>query len=188
MSSRLAETFGIMAVDPGKATGAAAGIFRRSGAGEQGSVKATLRRAVRKGAINCIEIDSPYWEQAWELAGTFQSFKYKCNVEYGIPVASILLVVENFALRQMAVDLAPVEVASALRAVQVTPSSEGWHDPAEGVLFRPNPSEAMSYATNDRLRGWGVYPLTRGSEHKRDAIRHLCLGVERVIAGKWGLW
>lgn len=187
MGNKLAEGFGIMTVDPGKCSGAAAGIFRRSGPGD-GSVRQTLRRAVRKGTINAVELESPYWEQAWELAGTWHSFKYKCNVEFGIPASCILLLVENFQLRQMAVDLAPVEVTAGLRSVLVTPSSAGWHDPAEGVLFRPMPSEAMGYATNERLKQWGVYPLSIGSEHKRDALRHLCLGVERVISGKWGLW
>jgi hypothetical protein len=41
----------------------------------------------------------------------------------------------------------------------------------------------MTYATNERLRAWGVYPLTVGKEHGRDAIRHLALRASKILDG-----
>ena len=40
-------------------------------------------------------------------------------------------------------------------------------------------SQAKGYATDERMRGWGVWQ--RGSPHKRDAVRQLCLKLNKVL-------
>jgi hypothetical protein len=185
------DVFGIMTVDPGKASGVAQGVFR-----SLGTERATLRRAVRKRAIRASVLDGWPWEQAHYLAVTWRSFKFKATVEWGVPVGAVFLVVEDFQLRQMAVDLSPVEVFSALRAVQRVPVTNGWHDDCDaGGLIRPSASEAKTHATDARMREWGVYDLglkadRRGTsklqgDHARAALKHLCLGVNKCLEGKW---
>jgi hypothetical protein len=185
------EVFAIMTVDPGKATGVAQGAFR-----SMESERATLRRAVRKGAVRASVLDGWPWEQAHYLAASWLSFKFRMTVEWAVPVGAVFLVVEDFQLRQMAVDLSPVEVYAALRAVQRRPVENGWVDDCDaGSLVRPSASEAKTHATDDRMREWGVYDVglkadRRGGsrllgDHARAALKHMCLGVNKCLEGRW---
>jgi hypothetical protein len=185
------DAFGIMAVDPGGKSGVAQGVFSN-----RETAKQTLRRALRKGMMKATVFDGAPEEQAHYIAASWRSFKYMCVVELSIPEPNVYLAVEDFQLRQMAVDLVPVEVVAGLRAVQRVPVTNGWHDDVmEGKLKRPSASEAKGYATNDRMKlvwramNYGsVYDLGRGrgyGDHARDALRHVCLGVSKCLAGKW---
>jgi hypothetical protein len=182
------DAFGICTYDLGKATGIAQGVFSN-----RGTVKQTLRRAVRRGMIRCSGVDGPPEEQGHYLAAIWRSFKFRCIVDYGIPEGAVLLVVEDFQLRQMAVDLAPVEVYAALRAVQRIPVTNGWHDDVRPeCLLRQSASQAKTYATGERMSTvWGVSKLAtkrvtgRDGDHAKDALRHLCSGVNKVLEGKW---
>lgn len=184
--------FGVMAIDPGKATGVAQGVFRNSR-----TIHATVRRAVAKGALKATVLaDVPPEEQAHYLAVTWRQFRFRCVTELMIPEAAVFLVVESFALRQMAVDLVPVEVTAGLRAVQHTPKVDGWADDVEPWQWRDqSASEAMTFATDDRMRAWNVWQVglaadRRGTsrlqgDHARAALRHVCLGVNKCLEGKW---
>jgi hypothetical protein len=179
------EAFGIMAVDPGGKSGVAQGVFsNRVTAGQ------TLRRALRKGMMKATVVDEDPVRTAVVLAQAWLDFRYRCVVELLIPEPNVYLSVEDFQLRQMAVDLVPVEVAAGL-AVLVR--SDVCGGPAG--IRRPSASEAKGYATNDRMKLWrdpvtgrAVYDLGRGrgyGDHARDALRHVCLGVSKCLAGKW---
>ena len=185
------DAFAIMTVDPGGATGVGEGVFRNLG-----TVDKTLRRAVSKGMIRLAVIDGPVIEQAHFIASFWRSFKFKMTVELGVPSGQVFLDVEDFTLRQMAVDLAPVEVYAAMRAVQRVPVTNGWHDDVlPGQLHRLGASEAMTFATMERMKGWGVYQIgvnadRRGGprmvgDHARAALAHLCTGVNKCLEGKW---
>lgn len=178
------DSFAIMGIDPGGTSGVAQGVFSA-----RGTVKQTLRRAVRKGVLRATVLNAPPEEQAHYLAITWRDFRFRCEVELGIPIGAIWLAVEDFHLRQMAVDLSPVEVVAGLRAVQRVPVANGWRDDVrEGGLVRPSASEAMTFATNERLKLWNVYDLGRGrgyGDHARAALKHVCLGVSKVLDGKW---
>lgn len=178
------DVFGVMSVDPGGKTGCAVGVFR-----PQATVAATLRRARRKGAIKVAECSNmdPV-QSAWELSHTWREFKYLCNVDYGIPLGWIWLVIEDFHTRTVLADLAPVKVTWGLRTIQRIPLGleagevREWHDdvPEDGLIYQ-EASDAKKYATSARLRSWKLFDLGRGSEHKRDALRHLALRVSRVM-------
>lgn len=184
------DTFGIMAIDPGETTGVAQGFFRVKG----GTTRDTLGRAARKGALRVEEIVAAEAYRGGRFDGTIQAallyrlwqrFQFQ-SMEWTVPVPYTFLVIENFALRQRSANLAPVRVTEALLGMLCSPSGTWAAAPRLDTALRfQEPSEAMGYARNDRLKNWSVYPLTRGKEHARDALRHLCLGVSHVLDGDW---
>lgn len=187
------EKFAIMAVDPGGTTGVAQALLRTD-RGE--TTKAMLRRAVRKEALKVGQVVAADVDrgtrfdalgQAAAVWRAWRDFAYRAQVEYGVPVPYIFLVIEDFALRQRDAELSPVEVTFALLALLRTEMGTWptFSTRVEQRLRFQMPSQAMTYATNERLKGWGVYPLTVGKEHARDALRHLALGASRVLQGEW---
>jgi hypothetical protein len=172
------EAFGIMAVDPGGKSGAAQGVFLN-----RGTAKLTLRRAARKGVLRATVVNEEPVRTAVVLAQAWLDFRFKCVVELSIPEPNVYLAVEDFNLRQMAVDLVPVEVAAGL-AVLIR--NDVYGGPA--AIRRPSASEAKTFATAERMKLWNVYDVGRGrgfGDHARDALRHVCLGVNKCLEGKW---
>lgn len=162
-----------MTVDPGGRSGVAGGYFMN-----MGSVAATLKRAVRREAVWAVFIDGSPEEQAWWLARQWTEFRFKWVVEYGQRADRCSLVVEAFKLRQRSVELSPVEVTSGLTTL-LRGSGGDW---PQGEPVYQEPSSAKGYATNDRLKEWGLYPLGRGGgDHKRDALRHIAARVAAEI-------
>lgn len=202
----------IMAVDPGGKTGVACGIFRD----DVEDVKSAVRRARKKGALKAWELSGSAEAQAIALAHTWMEFEFKAHVEMRIPRKSVVLVIENFELRQLAADLAPVEVMRGMLAIllnarhahadarhaektdhvvgvvnkQARPFPDKKTDHGEnlgtikydagygsnkfvdeGWLVWQMPSMAMTDVTNERMKRWGAW--VSGSEHARDAMRHL---------------
>lgn len=49
-----------------------------------------------------------------------------------------------------------------------------------GAISRPTSSDAMTFATDERLRRWGLYVP---GDHARDAVRHACLWIVRGAGG-----
>ena len=192
----------IMAVDPGGVTGVARGIF---GPGMEAGVRDALREGV---GVETWEVRGDYRVQSWELAAEFDEWTrglvsdgvYDNWVDVG---AGASLVVESFRLRTANVDLDPVMVMSGFLCLLV-PRVAG----VEGVLSLPGvggaeglfahgvpvhlqePADAMRFATNARLKEWGVQRLCGGrpfgkpiSEHRRDAFRHLCFRLGKAMGG-----
>lgn len=201
MAFAIPEKFGIMAVDQGGTTAVAVGLFTA-----RATVAATLKRAVRKDAIRVKQAKLDPVVTAHVLAHTWRDFAFVATVEAGIPPSNVWLIMEDFHLRKGThANLAPVQILYATRTLQRQPLGGGyapgeysgfarkiqegvqWHDDVyEGCFKKQEPSDAMNYATNARLRDWGLYPLTvGGGDHKRDAVRHMCLGVNRVLDGKY---
>jgi hypothetical protein len=185
------DVFALCVFDPGRATGIAQGVFR-----SLATERATIRRAVAKRAVRMSVLEAEPEEQGHYLSRIWRDFLFRMTVEYGVPAGGIWLVVEDFNLRQMAVDLAPVEVFAALRACQRTPAVDGWRDDVpDGRLIRVSASEAKTHATDARMREWGLWEPAcvadrRGGtrlkgDHARDASRHLALGVNKLLQGKW---
>lgn len=187
---RIPEKFAVMTVDPGGTTGVAQGLFNTKGG--RLSTKALLSRAARKEAIRVAEVVScpnpgPRAEAAHQAAILYRAwldFNFKATVELGVSVPDVQLVIEDFALRQRSVDLAPVAVTNALLAY-LRGETGTWAAMSLGPdrIHFQMPSEAMTYATNERLKGWGVYGLTVGKEHGRDAVRHLALRASKILDG-----
>jgi hypothetical protein len=162
--------FAVMAIDPGKATGVARGLFWADTALEQ------RMRGERVGRAYGVEEGFRIW-----------------------------LVIESFALRQVNVDLTGVEVAAGLRCLLVPRDAgiqgelnvPGRAAPAGryalGVtVVEQTPADAKKYATDARLKEWGLWrvahakrkgrALGRG-DHRTDAVRHMALCVARILHG-----
>ncbi len=120
-------------------------------------------RAIRKRvSLLTEEVEGDFLQQAISLAGLFRLFSVEVRDSYGID--DVQLVVESFILRpgKASADpaqLMPVRIAAALEAL------------VSADIGYQTPSMAKGYATDERLREWGLWKV--GSTHERDAIRHL---------------
>lgn len=182
---------GVMAVDPGGTTGVAWGVHnvRRKG------IKEVLASGRRYGTAEATG-GEPY--QAAKIVEIWNWFAGMCG-RHRIPCT---LVFEDFVLRPRTSGasaarsgLTPVRITELVRGMLIAQAGmlregvagDGLGEPgfifacdigADQIVLQ-QPSNAKSFATNDRLKRWGVYE--KGSDHKRDAMRHLALylvGVE----------
>jgi hypothetical protein len=149
----------IFVIDPGTKTGVAWGS-----AGQVG----TVASRIAAGSVESRTIEGGFIQQTAQLTGLFDVYMRKAE--------KVHVVVEDFILRKMTSGrelLDPVRVASGFLAVLYDSFAPGFD-----VTWQ-QPSAAMTYATNNRLREWGLW--IRGSdpalEHQRDARRHFCLYV-----------
>lgn len=149
----------LFAVDPGTKTGVAWGSAGTSG---------TVRQRLAMGEVKSLTIEGYFIEQVEQLTELFYLFAKD--------LPRVNVVVEDFILRKMTSDrelLDPVRVSSGFLAV-----CNDSFSPHYNATWQ-QPSAAMTYATNDRLREWGLW--IKGSdpalEHQRDARRHFCLFV-----------
>lgn len=177
-----------MAVDPGGVSGCARGVF------VSGS---SLAETLQGHDIEAWTVEGDPEVQAWEIAAEWLDWSADLRLS---GVGGLHLVIESFALRQMAVELSPVMVAAGIRtllipravALGVTGGSASKAGPvgravATGLgwkLDEQSPGDAKTFATTARLKEWGMYALGRGGgDHKRDALRHLALRVARIESG-----
>ena len=159
----------VMAVDPGGTTGVAAAFVR-----PRATVKETLLDIpVRKS----VEVKGDWLSQAREIAGLMNDFVYNAHEVAEIPLARIHFVFEDFVLRMPArtTNLTSVWVMAATVGIANGLLSSGVK------LAYQQPSVGKGYATNPRLKLWGLYVV--GSEHERDAWRHVAYRVANEIAG-----
>ena len=155
------ETFAVMTVDPGGVTGIAQGVFIP---GPLGAV--TMAGTIRGHRLDTREVHGGSLRQADEIARLWTLFKLDLE---RAGVKDVVLVIESFALRQRSVELSPVEITWALLGQLKLRDRDR-------VLFQ-SPAQAKGFATTARLKTWGLYSFGRGSDHKRDALRHLALAV-----------
>jgi hypothetical protein len=164
-----ARPYAVFAVDPGGTSGVARGVFVN-----QGSLAATLRGH----RLEAWEVEGEPEEQAWEIAAEFLDWAMDLRA-HRIP--DVDFVSEAFHLRQRSADLSPVEVMSGVKALLI-PRATALETGEPHVrpfwsMVEQTASEAKSFATSARLRQWGLFALGRGSDHKRDATRHLAYRV-----------
>jgi hypothetical protein len=174
---RIPDRFAVMAVDPGGATGVACGIF---------DACETLEETLQLGEdLMACEVAGSTASQAWALVELFREFMAEAQLA-GIPRKDIHLVFEAFDLRTVVADLAPVEVIAGVRTLFEQGTGVMI---VSGVVFdwrSARPGDAKKLGTSVRLGRWGLFELGRGSDHKRDALRHLALRVARILEGRYG--
>lgn len=158
------ERFAVWAIDPGGTTGYAKGTFEA-----RSTLAETLSAAVDGSELFAGEVGGDTVEQSLFLADEFATWARAVRRD-GFAVH---LVFEDFQLRTALADLSPVEVAHGVRVLL-----HGLGGYREAVQ---SPGDAKRFATSERLRGWGLFALGRGSDHKRDALRHMALRVNRVL-------
>src|SRR5262245_47065849 len=107
----------IMAIDPGRVTGVARGLF---GPGTEAGMRDALASAV---GLETWEVDGPAPVQAWELVAEFQEWMEGLvrggTVGAGEVGESVWLCIEDFRLRTQNVDLDPVLVLGGVTTLLV---------------------------------------------------------------------
>jgi hypothetical protein len=169
------DMFGVMAVDPGTTSGVAAGLFHAA---------ADIAGCLANAEWEAWEVNGTPGEQAWEIMDEYKNRQVDWNIG-GVGFPNMYLVVESFALRlkkahgagsnQRMMD--PIRVISAMEALSLHYLS-GELRPWCKFEFQL-PAEAKRYVTNERMRRWGAW--VKGSEHKRDATRHMIKKVSDIL-------
>lgn len=174
--------FGVMAVDQGGSTGIAYGIL-------DDTHESTLRK------LELIELKesqtiSGHWStQAVTIAENFSRFRVLCGREFPQAIPAYL-VMEDFILTRFASSeregIYPAWIGGAVHGYRLGMARAyekgGWGPAAEIGVTWQQPSEAMTFATDERLKSWGFW--VRGKEHERDAFRHLAYFVHSEKARK----
>jgi len=161
---------GLFVIDPGSHTGLCWGRFW-----EEGEVSERIASRQFFGHETVVGEDMWQVRTIWLRWQTFRSGCVKAGIKHE-------LVIEDFILTRLKSSdregLSPVRIAAMLHGYR-----HGLADGYESAGFGPTstlapvyqqPSAAMTYATNARLKAWGLLVLT-GDPHQRDAFRHLCL-------------
>jgi hypothetical protein len=101
-----------------------------------------------------------------------------------------LIGIESFDLRQFRKDkdlLSPVRLGAKFEWAAVRGGGAGQKAEAPpAVVVWQTPSLAMSTATDDALKAWGLYRREGGEVHARDATRHAITFYRRCKAGIHG--
>lgn len=175
------DRFAIMTLDPGGTSAVATGLFRTDRGDDM--LRSVFERAVKKRQIRSWEVRGDSELQAWAICEQWSNFKFRCNVEYFIPEKDIHFVIEDFALRELNAQLNSVEVIAGIKTLLVKklqPKTAN-DNLVRWPLGRPEyqqPSTAKR-VKNDRLRDLGIWVV--GSEHERDARRHLVAKVSEIL-------
>lgn len=177
-AKRVPAKFAIFAVDPGATTGVGWGVFRTDRGDNM--LKPVMVRAKSKSQLATWEEKGQPHEQAWVIVQHWMNFRYRCNVEYGIPLPDIHFVLEDFQLRTKQADLTPVAVYhSILTLLYSMPLRELDTQPwpmGKPELQQPSTAKRI---TNARLREYDVWVV--GSEHRRDVMRHIVQKVNAIL-------
>lgn len=173
----------ILAVDPGGTTGVAACYLPR-----QETLKESLRSAQSKKAI---EVKGRWDDQAAQIATIMHNFVFTANSEHGIALDDIHIVFEDFILRRKRVGGATgnltsvwvmagaVTLFNSRLCVNVDNSCKWEADESFVQIHYQQASFAKGKATNERLKLWNLYET--GSEHRRDAWRHICALADKLL-------
>ena len=173
----LKDTVAIFAVDGGTTTGVARGIFP--------AYADSTWEGLAAGRWESWEVEGPIAEQCWEIIGEYADWIGwpECKPMDELHVKSRHLVFEDFVVRlgtgasSKRVLLDPVRVASGCDVLCKTREGLRWAFPEYQQA-----SVAKNYATNERLRAHGMW--VKGSEHRRDAVRHMCCRYATLLGDK----
>lgn len=161
----------VLAVDPGGTTGVAAC---------HAELQPTLKQTLLEGLTmrKAVEVRGTWRQQANQLYQMVLKFRYVAHVERGIPAERVHIVFENYVPDphrhgKGAVDLTSVWVMAGAAARIEDPARD------EDTILYQMPSEAKTFAKNERLKMWGLWE--KGSDHKRDAWRHVAVRLNRIL-------
>jgi hypothetical protein len=173
----MSATICLFVIDPGQSTGLAWGRFV-----ENGSVadRVKSRTDYHTATVTGTEISQA--RNIFRLWEIFQLHAYRDGLPYE-------LIIEDFILTRLRSSdrsgISPVRITSALLGYR-----HGLADAYEFAGYGPSrvvepifqqPSDAFSYATNERLRRWGLWIPGTAKEHEREAIAHMCLRLSRRV-------
>jgi hypothetical protein len=147
----------ILAFDPGGTTGwSRITLHAKSLQLDNPNLAVAIKKQWVHGQIDCFN----------EQEGAYAM----CKLIDESPGAAVVL--EDFNIRQIAVDLAPVKLIGAVRQ-HLWYRGRNW--------FMQSASQAKTTATDDRLKLWNMYTREGGLQHARDADRHVILFLRKVL-------
>ena len=159
---------GVLAIDPGGTTGMAWGVF---------TWKGTVGRTVAEGELmgSCQIDKADELEHTSEILATLETFRTLCR---RAGVKRVEVVIEDFVLRpQIATKgremLSPVRITAMIEAGHIGLYRYRLEYHLQG------PAEAKGFATNDRLKRWGVQ-THGGGRHAKDAWRHIAVFLAKL--------
>jgi hypothetical protein len=161
-------TFAIFSVDPGTTTGCARGTFVPVHGGD------TKDHLAFCSDLESWEVTGTPQEQAAEIVGEFLEWRAYLYLQLGYAADRVFFVMESFQLRPQKARgaastkamLDPVRVGYTIEGCMVDPV--GGFLRHEIVYQTPTMKAAITSERLRRLDAWVV-----GSEHRRDATRHL---------------
>lgn len=172
----------ILAVDPGKTTGVAAAYVPQLETLKDSLLAATHKKAKEVRGIDP-EAEVPTSIEDWlihsrRIYNIMKQFEFTAIIENQIPAPNVHYVFEDFVLRRKKEGGA----TGNLTSIWVMAGAIGRYD--EGVvsslqIHYQQASLAKGKATNERLKMWGLYEP--GSEHTKDAWRHLATLADRLL-------
>lgn len=158
------DTHAVFALDPGGTSAVAAAYVDL-----KPTLKETLLSARRK---KTMEVEGTWSEQGAIIGDLMARFLFAAQVESRLSLDRIHFVFEDFVLRMPA-------VTTNLTSIWVMASAATHHGLTKPEIEYQQPSEAKALATNARLKMWDLWVY--GSEHERDANRHLVLKVNKLV-------
>lgn len=163
----------IAGIDPGGTSGLFVGVV-------------TIEETMKKTALT---LDSELWftqhfegnflEQAIEITDEVRAWIARVNMA-GVSLDNVHVVFEDWdtGRPQHGREIVSAWIAAATHALLC----EGLNAPIkDDQVGYATASQAKSYAKNGRLNLWGIYELTKGMPHARDASRHWALEVNRLV-------
>jgi hypothetical protein len=174
----------IMAMDPGGKTGVAWGIFDVNG-------KSPIEAIATRMEDGSCTVDGREEDQIRELALLWRAWLRRCVAKHCMPEDSVELVIEDFQMRKgdwaEGTDIIlPVRVTWGLIGYRLGQVDEyergGWGPALAPRVILQQPSQASTYATDDRLKRWGLW--VRGREHERSAWRHVACRVNSIVRAR----
>lgn len=181
----MTDWFAIMACDPGGHSAIARGIFDL----DRDMVAKCIADARRKNALESFQLDmedsnagvDAEKDIAKKIAMEWHDWDAECRLE-GVAVDRSVFVMEDFVPRAKALTmqreiLIPVRIAAYVEGMLVKelPGAGG-----RGIEYQ-QPGLVKGYANDARLRKWGLW--VKGSDHQRDAWRHVVARLNRALRG-----
>jgi hypothetical protein len=161
---------GIFAIDPGQSTGIAMLVVDSSGGLTVAERVASC--VVRESMEVVLDVDdgsAAELNAAVEIARLWQQFEFDCGMSAEHDPCAVVMVCESWSPRL------PMKSAerNVLYPVRIAACLEGLlYKRVNGGVQYQSPSQAKRFATDERLRRWGLW--VKGSDHVRDAFRHAC--------------
>lgn len=171
MRGALSNVIALWCLDPGESSGVA-----EARVSEEGTIAERLRGIID---LRTYTISGDEYTQMRQLFNRWEAFQLRCHRD-GVKYE---MVIEDFILTRIESSdregLSPVRVTSAFQgyrhglAANYEQSGLGPTRTVRPIMQLP--SDAMTHATDERLKDWDLW--VPGKVHEQDACRHLALRV-----------
>lgn len=173
-------------MDPGTTSGLARGVFA-PGYIESGMLADVFAESKKTGQVETWETEGPTAGQAWEIAEEFRDWAAGVHIQLSVPFSDIHFVTESFELRPNKARgagsdknmLDPIRVISGVETMFEHYNSNNEREEQDDYRMEYQTPQTGTRMTSARLRAYDAWVV--GSEHRRDAMRHLLQKASDVL-------